>query len=105
MSALELQDRLKKFALRPIAVCDSLPNKKIFRIVEDQLLRSGFSAAANYRSARNAQSKKSFNSKLSIALEEIDESGCWLENIKDLKLVTPEKLSLSIAESLDLTKI
>ncbi len=69
MNSRELQNRLKAFALRLVPLCDALPEKKISKIIQDQLLRSGFSAAANYRAACNGQSKKSFNAKLSIALE------------------------------------
>lgn len=95
MNSRELQTRLKKFALRLLPLCEALPKKKISQIIEDQLLRSGFSAAANYRSACNGQSKKAFNSKLSIVLEEID----------DLHLLKHEKLELIINEALQLTKI
>jgi len=105
MNPKDLQDRLKKFALRLVPLCESLPNKKISRIIEDQLLRSGFSAAANYRSACNAQSKKSFNSKLSIALEEIDEASFWLEIVGTLELIKKEKLLLVSGEAIELTKI
>jgi len=105
MTPKELQTRLKKFALRLVPLCEALPNKKISRIIEDQLLRSGFSAAANYRSACSAQSKKSFNSKISIALEEIDETSFWLEIIEELRLIPFKKLSLVAAESIELTKI
>src|SRR5687767_6785111 len=104
MTPQELQTRLKKFALRLVPLCEAPPNKKISRIVEAQLLRSGFSAAANYRSACNAQSKKSFNSKISIALEEIDETSFWLEIIEELQLIPYKKLSLVAAESIELTK-
>jgi len=105
MNPKDLQNRLKKFALRLVPLCESLPNKKISRVIGDQLLRSGFSAAANYRSACNAQSKKSFNSKIGIALEEIDEASFWLEIIAELELIRPEKLSLLSVEAIELTKI
>lgn len=105
MNSRDLQQRLKNFALRLVPLCEALPGKKISKIVEDQLLRSGFSAAANYRSACNAQTKKSFNAKLSIALEEIDESVFWLEIIDELKLVKHEKLNLLLNEAIELTKI
>lgn len=105
MDSSQLRNRLKKFALRFIPLCEALAKKKISRIIEDQLLRSGFSAAANYRSACNAQSKKAFNAKLSIALEEIDESCFWLEIVGELALVKKEKLNLIIQESMELTKI
>jgi four helix bundle protein len=84
--------RLKKFALRLIPLCDALPKKKVSLIIENQLLRSGFSHAANYRAACNGQSKKAFNTKLSIALEEIDEASFWMEIIDELQLINHNKL-------------
>ena len=71
MTSKELENRLRSFAYRIIKVCEAFTQKKICMIVEDQLLRSAFSAAANYRAACRAISKKSFISKLSIAFEEI----------------------------------
>lgn len=105
MNFKDLQDRFKKFSLRLVPLCEALPRKKISRIIEDQLFRSGFSAAANYRAACNAQSRKAFSAKLSIALEEIDESTFWLEIIKETLLVDPSKLDLIIQESIELTRI
>lgn len=105
MNATELESRLKSFAYRVVSLCEALPSKKISRIIEDQLLRSSFSAAANYRAACKAISKKSFVSKLSIAFEEIDESLFWTENILELKLLPSEKLSLIIQEAVELSSI
>ena len=105
MNANELQQRLKSFAYRIVPLCESLPAKKISRIIEDQLLRSAFSAAANYRAACKAQSTKAFTSKLSIAFEEIDESLFWLEVIAELKLLNQKKLELISKEADELTRI
>lgn len=69
------------------------------------MLRSAFSAAANYRAACKAQSGKAFKSKLSIAFEEIDEALFWLEAINDLQLVKPEKIALLLKEADELTRI
>jgi four helix bundle protein len=103
MNANDLQQRLKSFAYRIVPLCESLPAKKISRIIEDQLLRSAFSAAANYRAACKAQSAMAFTSKLSIAFEEIDESLFWLEVISDLKLLDNRKLELITKEADELT--
>ena len=105
MDSIELQHRLKQFAYRIIPLCDSLPSKKICKIIEDQLLRSAFSAAANYRSSCKAQSIKAFKSKLSIAFEEIDESLFWLEIILELNLLKKQKLLLILKEADELTRI
>jgi four helix bundle protein len=74
MNSAELQLRIKSFALRLVPLCEVLPEKKVSKIIGDQLIRSTFSAAANYRAACNAQSKRAFSAKLSIALEQMDES-------------------------------
>ncbi|MFN8266031.1 MAG: four helix bundle protein [Chitinophagaceae bacterium] len=105
MNSGELQKRLKDFAYRIVPLCDSLPAKKISRVIEHQLLRSSFSAAANYRAACKAQSGKAFTAKLSIAFEEMDESLFWLEVIADLALLNSSKLSLILKEADELTRI
>lgn len=46
--------------------------------MRSQLLRSVTSTAANYRSACRAQSPSAFVAKLSIAIEEADETLMWL---------------------------
>ncbi len=105
MNSADLQKRLKDFAYRIVLVCDSLPSRKISKVIEGQLMRSAFSAAANYRAACKAQSPKAFSSKLSIAFEEIDESLFWLEVIGDLALLNADKLPLIIKEADELTRI
>ncbi|HTC00612.1 MAG TPA: four helix bundle protein [Ferruginibacter sp.] len=105
MNPKELESRLRAFAYRIVNVCDALPKKKISKVIEDQLLRSSFSAAANYRAACKGISKKSFVAKLSIAFEEADESLFWAEVIKELKLLPEEKLSSIIKEASELASI
>ena len=105
MNAVELQNILIEFAYRIVPLFYSLPPKKISKVFEDPLTRSAFSAAANYRAACNGQSKRAFSAKLSISLEEMDESSFWLEIIEELKLHKKEKLSSIMAEATELTKI
>ena len=105
MTSQELQNRLKSFAYRTVPLCESLPVKKVSKVIEDQLLRSALSAAANYRAACKVQSEKAFKSKLSIAFEEIDEALFWLETINDLNLIQQEKIALLLKEADELTRI
>lgn len=105
MNASELQKRLKEFAYRIVPLCESLPAKKISRVIEDQLTRSAFSAAANYRAACKSQSVKAFTAKLSIAFEEIDESLFWLEVITELELIKEDKMKKILTEADELTQI
>ena len=105
MTSKELLERLKQFAYRVVKLTRSLPNSPEANIIKGQVLRSSFSAAANYRSACKAYSKKLFSSKLGIFLEKMDESVFWLEVISDLELIKKEKLSLLIVEGEELCKI
>lgn len=105
MNANELQERLKKFAYRIVPLCEALPSNKISKVIENQLLRSAFSSAANYRAACKAQSEKAFIAKLSIAFEEIDESLFWIEAISDLALLKEKQLMEILKEADELTRI
>ena len=105
MTSKELSERLKQFAYSIVKLTKSLPNNPEANIIERQILRSAFSAAANYRSACKAYSKKMFSSKLGISFEEMDESVFWLEVISDLGLVEKGKLILLINEGEELCKI
>jgi four helix bundle protein len=70
----ELKQRTKIFAHRCVKLSITLPNTYLGNHIKGQLIRSSTSTASNYRSACIAQSKASFISKLSIALEEADET-------------------------------
>ena len=105
MNPKELETRLRAFAYRVVNMCTVLPQKKISKIIEDQLLRSAFSAAANYRAACKGISKKAFVSKLSIAFEEADESSFWIETIQELNLIPVDKLSSILKEAIELASI
>ena len=74
MTESEMKQRTKAFALRIIKLANTLSKDFVGRRLGDQLLRSGTSVAANYRSACRARSKADFVSKLGIVEEEADES-------------------------------
>ncbi|HAY89458.1 MAG TPA: four helix bundle protein [Bacteroidetes bacterium] len=72
--------RTKKFAIETLKLCDELPyNQNSTRIISNQLGRSASSVAANYRAACVSRSDREFVSKVSISIEEGDESCFWLE--------------------------
>ena len=72
MTERELLDRTKQFALRVIKLVGALPRTIEGRAIANQLMRSGTSVAANYRSACRARSKPEFISKLGTVEEEAD---------------------------------
>ena len=73
--------------------------------VSNQLIRSSMSVGANYRAACRARSDKEFISKLSIVLEESDETLYWLEIIQEMNWLPSESLSPLIVEANELTAI
>ena len=79
----DLQTRTKGFALQVIIFCENLPHDETSKTLGKQLLRAGCSVGANYRSACRAKSKADFISKLGTVLEEADESGYWIELLRD----------------------
>jgi len=64
-----------------------LPNTYLGNHIKGQLIRCSTSVAANYRAARLGQTRAVFISKISIVIEEADESEFWLEFIIDEKLL------------------
>jgi four helix bundle protein len=97
MDQQEMKRRTKEFAKRIIKLCRSLPDTWEARRVSDQLFRAGTSVGANYRAACRARSKVEFISKLSVVLEDTDESLYWLEIIAETRLLQ-EKLLLSLMQ-------
>ena len=66
------------FAIRIIKLHKFLVEKHKAFSLADQLLRSGTSIGANVTEAQDAQSRKDFVSKLSIALKEAKETRYWI---------------------------
>jgi four helix bundle protein len=79
MKEPDLKLRTKRFALDVIGFVEALPKDETSRIIGRQLLRSGTSVGANYRSAKRAKSNADFIHKMGTVEEEADESGYWLE--------------------------
>jgi four helix bundle protein len=67
-----------------IKVCHHLPQTFETRHAIGQVIRSSSSVAANYRSACRGKSKADFISKLGTVEEEADESGFWLEMLREI---------------------
>jgi four helix bundle protein len=83
----DLRERTKRFAHRCVRLAMAHPNTPLGNHVRGQLIRCSTSTASNYRAACLAQSRAGFVAKLSIVLEEVDESHFWLEFIIDEHLL------------------
>src|ERR1044071_7321343 len=75
------------------------------RAIANQLVRSGTSVAANYRSACRARSKAEFVAKMGVVLEEADETQLWLELIIEGKLLSVKRVQPLLNEASELVAI
>ena len=105
MTPTELKERTIKFAVRVLKFADALPNTVSGRTVSNQVARSGCSVASNYRAALRGKSRADFVNKITIVLEEADETGFWIEVAKRRGLVPGRRIQTLQAEAEELTKI
>ena len=90
-----LKKRLKEYALRIIRLYESLPKHGAVHVISHQLLRSGTSPGAQYYEACRAKSDADFISKIEGALQELEESGYWIELLIDGGFVPESNSTLS----------
>ena len=105
MNAATMKARTRAFALAIIRLVEGLRTGLSSQILGRQLLKSGTSIGANYRSACRARSKADFLSKITIAEEEADETIYWLELLRDAGLVSEQVVIPLIREADELTAI
>lgn len=105
MSPTELKERTIEFAVRVLKFADALPNAASGRTVSNQVARSGCSVASNYRAALRGKSRPDFVNKITIVLEEADETDVWIEIAKRRGLVSEKRVRGLQMEAVELTKI
>ncbi|MBU3914388.1 four helix bundle protein [bacterium] len=105
MDKEKLKLRTKQFAFRVIKLTEALPQKQSGLVIGKQLIRSGTSVGANYRSACYGRSKAEFIAKMGIALEEADESAYWMELIIEAELLSKNQVESLLKEANELAAI
>lgn len=105
MNKIILEDRTKNFAHKCVKLALSLSKDQLGHHIRGQLISCSTSVAANYRAANLAHSKAAFVAKLSIFIEEADESGFWLEFAKDENLLSVSVSNPLIQEASELSSI
>ncbi|MFK7972346.1 MAG: four helix bundle protein [Bacteroidia bacterium] len=101
----EMKRRTKGFFIASIHVAAKLPENRVGWIMKDQFLRSAGSVGANYRAVCRARSDKEFFAKLSIVVEELDESLYWLETMVESDTVPREHIVKLYKEGNELLSI
>ncbi len=105
MDRRELVERVKQFAHRCVKLALALPDTPLGRHIRGQLIRCSTGAAANHRAACVAQSKAAWVAKVSIVIEEVDESCFWMEFIMDEGLLTKKRVVPLLGEGDELKSI
>jgi len=101
----DLKKRTKEFAHRCVKLSLALPQTSLGKHIKRQLIKCSTSVASNYRAACIAQSKADFVSKLSIVIEEADESCFWLQFMVDERLLGEDLVAPLLDEGKQLTAI
>ena len=83
--AIDLNERLMRFAVEVMRFLNTLPNNKEFDVFRYQLSRSATSVGANYNESQ-AGSYAEFRQRIQICLREARESHYFLKVIARLKL-------------------
>ncbi len=103
--APDLKTRTKRFALASMELCSRLPKTTAGQVIERQLLRSGTSVGAQYREATRGRSDAEYAAKVGGALQELEESGYWLELLVESHMLPAEKIGGLMSEADELTAI
>lgn len=101
----EFKARTKRFVIDNINLYRQLPKTEEARIIGRQLLRSSSSIGANYRAACRARSRAEFHSKISVVVEEADETLFWLEILIEANIVSQQAVSGLFNETTEILKV
>jgi four helix bundle protein len=105
MTPEQLRERTQVFASSIIRLCVDLRSRPGGRRIADQLEDSATSTASNYRAVCRAHTRPTFIAKLSIVVEEADETLGWLETLERAGVVSPEEIAPYKREANELVAI
>ena len=103
--ATDLRNHTKLYALRIIKLYQALPQSGEAQVPGKQILRSGTSIGAQYREACRAKSPADCINMMEGSLQELDETGYWLELLAESKIMPTERATDLQKENDELTAI
>ena len=101
----QVKYRAYKFSIKIIKFVSKFPNKRIFWIISDQLIRAATSIGANIIEAQAASSKKDFIKFYEIALKSANETKYWLGLLRDATNVDKKEINELLKEADEIAKI
>jgi four helix bundle protein len=101
----EFRERCYNFSISVIQLIRSLPEKRVYWTVSDQLLRSATSVGANIVEAKSASSKKDYIKYFDIALKSANETKYRLGLLRDALEVDKVEINKLLKETTELANI
>ena len=101
----EVKYRCYNYSINVIKFIQTLPDKRTFWILSDQLLRSATSIGANIVEAKSASSKKDFIRYYEIALKSSNETKYWFGLLRDGLGIDGAEVKHLLMETEELSKI
>jgi len=101
----ELKYRCYYFSIQIIKFLETLPVKRVYWTIADQLLRAATSIGANVIEAKSASSKKDFMRFYEIALKSANETKYWLGLLRDATDADKQKIEGLLKETQEISNI
>jgi len=101
----DLRARCYNLGLQVISITDMLPNKRSAWVIVDQLIRSSTSIGANLTEARASSSRLEFKKFYEIALKSANETKYWLCLLRDVGLVSTERIETLLTETNEISNM
>ncbi len=101
----QVKYRAYKFSIKIIKSVSNFPNKRIFWIISDQLIRAATSIGANIIEAQAASSKRDFIKFYEIALKSANETKYWLGILRDATDIDKKEINELLRETDEIAKI
>jgi len=99
------EERSRAFAVRVIRLVRTFPTTPDGLTVARQLVRAATGVAGNYRASYWSRSRTEFAARLSVVVEEADESVLWLQVTLESDLRTGSVVDLLLEEARQLRAI
>jgi len=105
MRASIIREKTYAFAVSIVRLCRKMQSQQKEYVITKQLIRSGTAPGALIREAEQAESRKDFIHKMSIALKEIHETDYWLNIMRDTGYIVPDEFERYHVKCIEIIKI
>ena len=101
----ELKYRCYYYSIEIIKFLETLPDKKVYWVISDQLLRAATSIGANIVEAKSSSSKRDFIKFFEISLKSANETKYWLGLLRDATDADKNKINQLLNEVEEISKM